>query len=271
MLKNLPTDRIHRRDDARPINSANVEALASSIVDIGLINPIRVRANSDDWEVIAGGHRLEAHKSLGLVEIVCDVVEDNEEHAETARIDENVIRQELSAVDRARDLARRKELYLIAHPETERGKGNLKEFRNLEASERAPHFEAAVAEATGKSRSAVAAEVYRGQKVIDEVLDMLRGTPLDTGSYLDQLARLPPNDQFKAAQRDLATERDKSRQANAETQAANLAAKAKKKAVGRAAELIATYVPETELDALVAALMAAGKASDVAREIETLR
>lgn len=270
MIKDLPTDRIHRRDDARQINPANVEALASSIADIGLINPIRVRPNSDGWEVIAGNHRLEAHKNLGLTEISCDVVVDDEDHAETAMIDENVIRQELSPVDRARYLARRKELYLTAHPETERGKGNLKEIRNLEPSERVPHFSEAVAAATGRSHSAVAADVMRGERVIDEVLDMLRNTPLDQGSYLDNLAKLPPNDQFKAAQRDLARERDSQRVKMAETNASNMATKARRKAAQAAARIIARYVPAGERAGLLAFLTAAGKASEVAKEIELI-
>lgn len=268
MLTDLPTDQIHPRDDARMVNMANVEALASSIAEIGLINPIRVRPDSDGWEVVAGRHRLEAHKQLGLVEISCIVIE---EYAEEAMIDENIIRQELSAVDRARYLARRKELYLLAHPETAQGKANAREIQNLEVSDRTPSFSEAVSNATGRSHSAVSADVLRGERVIEEVLRMVRGTSLDSGTYLDSLARLSPNDQVRAAERDLAAERDKARQVSAETQAAQLAAKAKQRAVGRAAELIVTYVPKGKLDALVAALMEAGKASDVAKEIETLR
>lgn len=265
MLQDLPTDRIHRRDDARQINLANVEALASSIADIGLINPPRVRLNSDGWEVIAGSHRIEACKSLGLVEITCDVVEDDEDHAETAMIDENVIRQELSPVDRARYLSRRKELYAEMHPETR----NTVSSQNL-GSPRAQRFTQKIAEATGQSEQAVQLDITRGNRIIDEVMDMIRGTALDKGTYLDSLAKLPPNDQFNAAQRDLAHERDKTRQANAETQAAQLAAKSRRQAVQRAAEIIQTHVPEKELSALVAFLLEAGKAADVAREIETL-
>lgn len=264
MLKDLPTDQIHRRDDARPINMANVEALASSIADIGLINPIRVRANSDGWEVIAGGHRLEAHKSLGLTEIACDVAEDDEDQAETAMIDENLIREELSPVDRSRYLARRKELYLLTHPD-----GRTRTSQELGSTPE--RFTAHVARVTGQSESSVQQAVKRGVEVTPEVQDMVRGTSLDTNSYLDSLAKLSPNDQYRAAQRDLAVERDKVRQTSAETQAAQLAAKAKKRAIGRAAEIIATFVPKNELDGLVAALMEAGKASDVAKEIETLR
>lgn len=269
MIKDLSTDQIHARPDARELNQANVEALASSIADIGLINPIRVRMDSDGWEVIAGNHRLEAIRSLGLVEIACDVVEDDADHAETAMIDENVIREELSPVDRARYLARRKELYLLKHP-TIRGNQHTGP-RNSQELGTPERFTAHVARVTGQSEASVQQAVKQGRDVIPEVMEMIRGTALDQVTYLNQLAALSPNDQVRATERDLATERDKVRQSNAETQAANLAAKAKKKAIGRAAELITTYVPKKELDALVEALMAAGKASDIAKEIEMIR
>ena len=47
--------------------------------------------------------------------------------------------------------------------------------------------------------------------VIAEVIDLIKGTPLDTGTYLDKLKRLTPNDQFKAANRDIAEVRRKER------------------------------------------------------------
>lgn len=46
-----------------------------------------------------------------------------------------------------------------------------------------------------------------GEKVIDEVIDMITGTPLDTGTYLAKIKRLPPNEQVIAARRDLAISR----------------------------------------------------------------
>lgn len=269
MLKDLPTDKIHARDDARDLNPANVEALASSIADIGLINPIRVRPDSDGWEVIAGRHRLEAHRSLGLAEITCDEVEDDEDHAETAMIDENVIREELSPVDRAIYLARRKELYLVKHPTIRANQHTgARNSQELGTPER---FTAHVARVTGQSEATVQQAVKQGTDVTPEVLNMVRGTPLDQVTYLNRLVGLSPNDQFRAAERDLATERDKARQSSAETQAAALAARAKQRAIKTAAELITTYVPKKDMDALVSALMAAGKASDIAKEIEMIR
>lgn len=260
MLKDLPTDQIHRRDDARSINPANVEALASSIADIGLINPIRVRANSDGWEVIAGSHRLEACKSLGLVEITCDLVEDDEDRAETAMIDENIIRQELSPVDRARYLARRKTLYLELHPD---GRS-----RNSQKLGNTPErFTAHVARVTGQSESSVQQAIKLASEITPEVMNMVHGTPLDQVSYLNKLAGLSPNDQYRAAERDLANERETVRRRSAANNAAKAADKLRHKAAKGVAEIITQYVPPDKLEALVKLLQACGKASDIVKEL----
>ena len=58
----LPVDQITVRADARAIDMATVAAIADSIGEVGLINPIRVRRLANGWEVVAGVHRLEAHK-----------------------------------------------------------------------------------------------------------------------------------------------------------------------------------------------------------------
>ena len=121
MSADLPINKIIARDDARAINAETVVGLAESIANVGLINPIRVRVAGDGWEVIAGVHRLEACKSLGLVEIAADVVADDDLHAELAMIDENLCRAELTPSDRARQTARRAEIYRELHPETVKG------------------------------------------------------------------------------------------------------------------------------------------------------
>ncbi|MGB3391159.1 MAG: hypothetical protein WBA88_24615, partial [Pseudaminobacter sp.] len=65
-------------------------------------------------------------------------------------------------------------------------------------------FTVDTAAATGRSERAVQRDAERGEKVIPEVLAMVRGTKLDTGTYLDKLKKLPPSEQAQAAKRDLA-------------------------------------------------------------------
>ena len=54
----MPLDAIKPRDaDTRPLNPAHVEALAESIVALGLIEPLAV---DKQGRLLAGGHRLAA-------------------------------------------------------------------------------------------------------------------------------------------------------------------------------------------------------------------
>ena len=92
--------------------------IAQSIKEIGFLNPITV---SKDYYLIAGLNRLEAHKLLGLDEIECSVVNLSGIDAQIAEIDENLVRDDLTAWEQGVWLARRKELYLEKYPETKAG------------------------------------------------------------------------------------------------------------------------------------------------------
>ena len=61
--------------------------------------------------LVAGARRLEACKQLGWTEIDTNVVELYDIDLELAEIDENLIREELTALDRAEQLERRKWIF----------------------------------------------------------------------------------------------------------------------------------------------------------------
>jgi ParB-like chromosome segregation protein Spo0J len=203
----LPIELLRRRADARKLNDSALAGMAESIEEIGLINPIRVRRVGEAYEVIAGSHRFAACDLAGLQNIPCIIVKDDDLHAELAMIDENLMRNELSASDRASSTARRKAIYLELHPETGHG-ANLKGDGVAKiATPESERFTAATAKATGQSERAVQLHAERGEKVIDEALSLIRGTRLDRGVYLDKLKKLSPNDQVHAVKRDLAQEK----------------------------------------------------------------
>jgi hypothetical protein len=272
MTAMLPVSKITRRPDARPLDEAAVAALAESIAKIGLINPIRCRVSGDGWEVVTGSHRLAAYSSLGLVDIEAVVYDPDDLHAELAMIDENLCRSELSPADRARQTARRKAIYEEMHPETRHGGDRTEASRQLgDLSER---FTADTATVSGRSERAVQRDAERGEKVIDEVLSMIAGTKLDTGTYLDKLKKLTPNDQVTAAKRDLALLREQQRQA-----AAGEKAKADRNTIDRdvqaraareVASIIAEHVPAEWWDALKANLYAAKNAAAIANELTNI-
>jgi ParB-like chromosome segregation protein Spo0J len=252
MLRDLSVEQIERRADARSVDPGTVLGLAESIAAVGLINPIRVRASGEGWEVIAGAHRFEACKSLGLAEIACDVVTDDDLHAELAMIDENLCRAELSPSDRARQTARRKAIYLLIHPETQQGVAqaagmNAALERGGQLGHDVDRFDEDTAKVSGQSERAVRRDAERGEKVIDEVLDLIRGTKLDTGTYLDKLKKLPGSEQFVVAKRDLAALRQAARQSEqTKTSGINrskLDADIRHRADRANAELLAEYLP----------------------------
>jgi len=106
-------------------------------------------------------------------------------------------RNEFSPAERASQTARRKAIYLELHPETAEhvagGKGNAT-ADNLSP---VPSFAASTAAMTEKDERTIQRDAERGSKVIPEVIDMI------TGTYLDKIKRLPPNEQVIVAKRDL--------------------------------------------------------------------
>lgn len=195
-----------------------VEALKQSILTIGLLNPITVcQTGEKSFKLVAGGNRLEAYKAAGYYEIPANVVGLTAPEAIIAECDENLCGTNLSPTERALFTAKRKEAYEEIYPHTKHGGdrstrqvGDLPFEDTLppdtaEAdSPQAPRFSTATAQATGYSERVIQRDAERGEKVIPEVLALVKGTKLDTGVYLDKLKKLPPNEQVHAAKRDLA-------------------------------------------------------------------
>jgi len=122
IVRPILLDQLDRRADARAVNADQVLAIATSMIDVGQISPIRVRPlEGDRFEIVAGVHRVEACRSLGLAEVDALIVDSGELFAELAMIDENLCRAELGPADRARQTARRKAIYEELHPETVHG------------------------------------------------------------------------------------------------------------------------------------------------------
>src|SRR5687767_14142596 len=82
--------------------------LAESIEDVGLLNPITL---TDDLRLIAGGNRLAAHKLLKREWIEARILTLDQVRAEVAAIEDNLRRDEGTALERARLVARHRELY----------------------------------------------------------------------------------------------------------------------------------------------------------------
>jgi hypothetical protein len=159
--------------------------LTESIRDVGLLNPITITCS---LRLVAGLKRLDAARALGWSTVPCRVVALGELQAKLAEIDENVVRNELSALERADLLKRRKEIYETAHPDARHGVLGGK-VRQGSASE-IISFAADAAAKTGLNERTVQMDVKLAVDLDDEAKDILRGTPVaDNQSALKALAR----------------------------------------------------------------------------------
>lgn len=82
------------------IDEHQLYELAESIRDVGLLNPIVVRAVAGGrFEIIAGHRRYLAHKILGRADIECVVREADDAGTEQSRFAENLQREQLSPME----------------------------------------------------------------------------------------------------------------------------------------------------------------------------
>jgi len=92
----------------RELREEQVSSLMQSITKIGLKTPITVRQpiGEDDVHLVAGRHRLEAYRRLGMEEIEAFVIEgDDEDAARLWEIAENLHRADLTALQRDEHVA----------------------------------------------------------------------------------------------------------------------------------------------------------------------
>jgi site-specific DNA-methyltransferase (adenine-specific) len=188
-------------DRKRP--AGDVSELAESISRLGLLHPIVI---NDDMTLVAGLRRLEACKLLGWTQIEATRVTLDDLRAELAEIDENLIREELTVLERGEQLARRKEIYEALHPEAKAGyrraAGMNKALGHNVEEIVSPTFTADVAAKTGLTPRTIRHDVQIATQIAEDVRDMLRETPLaDSKKDLLQLARRPANEQRQIAKR----------------------------------------------------------------------
>lgn len=196
------------RADARPVDEARLRELTASIEATGLIHPIRVRKQDFYYEVIAGWHRTVACRDLGWETIPCNVVDDDDLHAELAMIDENLIRASLSPVDLAGAIASRKKIYEQLYPSAKAGQrrahgANRKMGRNVSDVD-VPPYSKRVAELMGISQRTAQQYAAIGSAIHPDVKPIIKDHPvLNSRVFLELLRTVSRNEQVEYARRAL--------------------------------------------------------------------
>ena len=198
-------DKIRVREGRRSLRG--ISELANSMERVGLLNPITL---TEQLTLIAGFHRIEAAKQLGWTAIDANIKSLTELEAELAEIDENLVRNELTALERAEELARRKRVYLVLYPETKHGaqgggregKGTRLKTETAESAVSVPSFVEDSSAKIGRSERGVRVDVQIATAIPAEVRDLLRDTPIaDQKTDLLKIARMSPEQQKTVAER----------------------------------------------------------------------
>lgn len=102
--RDIPLNKIvsNRYQPRLTFNEEAIKELALSIKENGLIQPISVRQNGDNYEIIAGERRYRAYCFLQADSIPCFILDvDDSQMAEMALV-ENIQREDLSAIEEAK-------------------------------------------------------------------------------------------------------------------------------------------------------------------------
>ena len=83
-----------------------LKALAQSIKEKGVLQPLLVRKHNNAYELIAGERRLRASKLAGLEEVPVIIKEMNDQEVLEVALVENLLRENLSAIEEAEGLQR---------------------------------------------------------------------------------------------------------------------------------------------------------------------
>lgn len=180
-------------DRMRDLDPAWVEQLKQSIAEIGLTTPICV---TPDLTLIAGAHRLAACKALGLKSIPAVILKLDDLRRELAEIDENLIRNELTVLERAEQLARRKEIYEALRPQTKHGGDRKSEEIKMRNPQLEKSFVNDTASATKIAARTISEDVQIAKAIAPDVREKLKSTDVaDRKTELLELARKPHDEQ----------------------------------------------------------------------------
>ncbi|CDN54726.1 ParB domain protein nuclease [Neorhizobium galegae bv. officinalis bv. officinalis str. HAMBI 1141] len=190
----------------RAVEEEHALAIAQSIVEHGLINPITVRstpaAKGGKYTLVAGAHRIRAEQINEEPEIDAMIVQGDKVEAQLIEITENLFRNDLSVMDRAIFVQTYRDVWEKEHGTISAGRpGNRANLSQLFADEaEAGSFSLHVADRMGLSRRAVERLNKIAQSLHPDVRAAVRGTPVaDNQSALLKIAKMEPLKQRQAA------------------------------------------------------------------------
>lgn len=100
-IENVPISNIKAQSLERKVTDQGISELASSIKDLGILEPLLVLKTPKGFTLLAGKRRLMAAKSINLDTVPCLVLEADQARAFSITMHENLYRENLNPVDEA--------------------------------------------------------------------------------------------------------------------------------------------------------------------------
>lgn len=200
-VKSIKIADIVVNDRIRPVDEDHAQVIAASIAANGLINPVTVRATPNakggKYTLVAGAHRLRACIINQAEEIDAIIVKSDQTASKLLEVTENLIRNDLSVIDRAAHVQVLRDLYENEHGEVKAGRPN-------NSANVAPLFEGGfsqyVSDRLGISKRSYAYLNRISQALNPQLRECLRQTPLaDNQAALLKLAKKEQAEQQRIA------------------------------------------------------------------------
>ena len=204
-FKTIPITEIVIPERLRAVEEEHAIAIAQSIVEHGLINPITVRrtnaAKDGNYTLVAGAHRLRAVVINDDTDIDAIIVDADKAEGQLIEITENLFRNELSVIDRATFVASYREIWERTYGKIEAGRPNNRaNLAQLIEDEGQVGFSQHVADRMGFSTRTVKRLTQISSNLHPDIRDAVRGTSIaDNQSALLKLAKMEPKKQRQAA------------------------------------------------------------------------
>lgn len=195
----LNINTIHIKERKRSVNDQKLGELAASIAEIGLLNPVTVRANNSHYELVAGLHRLKACELLGWDTIDAQVFEGDDTEAELAEIDENLRRSDLNDLQQSQHLSRREEILKARGNRAEQGNNRFTIDRGDTVTPLKTTKD--MAQEVGLSERSMQRRLQIARDILPDVQDDIQEMPIaDSTTQLLELARMQPDEQRKVVE-----------------------------------------------------------------------
>jgi ParB family chromosome partitioning protein len=195
----LPIDQILVPPGHRDLR--RLGAYMDSMRAVQQLQPILVVPQEQAYRLVFGRGRLEAATRLGWTHVLAIIRDLDDRHAELAMLDENLVREELTVLERADHFCRRKAIYEQLYPETRMRGGPGRGHRQKRRKHFAP-FAEEMAARMGYTPRTIQQEVEIATHLSEAVKAVIRPLPIANRKVdLMRLAKLPPDAQAAVAQR----------------------------------------------------------------------